>query len=572
MRTLLLLVAALLVSALLFPPQWYPRLLRFEIARFTGTPPGQAVVQSADQAVVQTTPMPSDTMPEEACPEDLSGWRNAQVIEGVEIPASLNCVADNPYAIAAFVKGTNNVSQDTLLRAGLAPDALVKGADLDGDGDADEIHIRLEVAELNGGSPDSFDPVAQYAIAPGVTPGLWVFAPKSFGMATENFESNRAMDLLRLPSPSIRVEVGDRVKVTLENTHYLPHTIHFHGVDHPWRTADGQGNDGVPMTSEMPLMPGESRTYELSPRAAGTMFYHCHVQPQAHVLMGLQGMFVVEENRPANNLQSLNIGAGHVRVRSQASLADYDDEYDLHYTDLDSQLSSIIQRSNDAAEIERWINGGYNLQQSHSDYYTLNGRSFPYTFRESLVFTRPDQLTRLRVLNAGSQGLALHTHGHKARVTHYDGAQLSPEASYIRDVFWIASGQRIDLTLNTTNDGSSSYGSGVWMLHDHQGRGVMNNGIAPGGNVSAIVYEEFMNPNGWPITYGEDLNMFFNPDFYRRDIVNAQGLQNLNWGFSLRLLALGLALGVALICLLQLLAGFTRAGTRGSRAGRGGSG
>ncbi len=556
MRIILLLLGSVLLSALLFPPQWYPPLLRFEMARLFGTP------AATDSVTETSTAMPASTaMPEEACPEDFLGWRDAQVIEGVVIPASNNCVADNPYAIAAFVKGTNNVSQDTLLRAGLAPDAVVKGADLDGDGDADEIHIRLEVVELNGGSPDSLDPVAQYPIAPGITPGLWVFAPKSFGMATENFESNQAIDLLRLPSPSIRVEQGDRVKVTLENTHYLPHTIHFHGVDHPFLTADGQGNDGVPMTSELPLQPGESRTYEFSPRAAGTMFYHCHVQPQAHVLMGLQGMFIVEENRPDNHLQTMNIGAGHVRVRSQASQAAYHSEYDLHYTDLDSELSGIIQRSNNPTEIERWINGGFNLQESHSDYYTLNGRSFPYTFRESLVLTRPDQLTRLRVLNAGSQGVALHTHGHKARVTHYDGAALSTEASYIRDVFWVASGQRLDLTLNTTNDGTHSYGSGVWMLHDHQGRGVMNNGIAPGGNVSAIVYEEFLQPNGWPITYGEDLNMFFNADFYRREAVTPR-MQSLRFSFVLRLLALGLSLGAVFACLLQLVMGFARKSAR----------
>ena len=87
-----------------------------------------------------------------SCPPDPSGWRQAQSIEGVNIDASAPCVADNPYTIAAFVRGTNNVSQDTLLKSGLTADAIEKGRDLDGDGDPDEIHIRLEVAELNGAS------------------------------------------------------------------------------------------------------------------------------------------------------------------------------------------------------------------------------------------------------------------------------------------------------------------------------------------------------------------------------------------------------------------------------------
>jgi FtsP/CotA-like multicopper oxidase with cupredoxin domain len=550
-RALLLLLIGLLLSAAFFPPQWYPPRLRFEVAELLGTP---SFEESGSNTGQMTAPgMMAAT--EEACPEDLQGWRNAQVIEGVSIAASHTCVADNPYAIAAFVRGTNNVSTDTLLRAGLAPDAVVKGADLDGDGDADEIHIRLEVAELNGGSPDELEPTAQYAIAPGITPGLWVFAPKSFGMATENFESNQAMDLLRLPSPSIRIEQGDRVFVTLENTHYMPHTIHFHGVDHSYLTADGSGNDGVPMTSEMPLLPGESRTYELNPRSTGTAFYHCHVQAQAHVLMGLQGMFIVEENRPNNTLQTMNIGAGQVRVTSVASQEEYDQEYDLHYTDLDSKLSGVIQRSNDPVEIERWIHGGYNLTSAHSDYFTLNGRSFPYTFRESLIITEPNERVRLRVLNAGSASLSLHTHGHKATATHLDGVALRPEAQITRDVFFLSSAQRADLTLNTSNDGTHSYGSGVWMLHDHTGRGVTNNGIAPGGNMNAIVYREYLAPNGWPVTQGEDMGMFFNPEFYRRSNLDAAGasIGSYSTGMMLRLIGLGLALGVVLAACLQLL-------------------
>ena len=554
MRTIVLLLTGIILSAALFPPEWYPPRLRFELSQWLGVPAYQA-----ETGAPSPSPSTSDSMMavEEACPEDLPGWRDAQVIEGVSIAASSTCSADNPYAIAAVVLGTNNVSTDTLMRAGLAPDAIVKGADLDGDGDPDEIHIRLEVAELNGGSPDEQEPVLQYAIAPGITPGIWAFVPKSFGMATENFESNRAMELLRLPSPAIRIEQGDRVLITLENTHYMPHTLHFHGVDHTYLRADGQGNDGVPMTSELPVMPGESRTYELNPRASGTAYYHCHVQAQTHVLMGLQGMFIVEENRPDNILQTMNIGAGHVRVVSQASRELYDQEYDLHYSDLDSHLSNIIRTTNDPLAIERWLHGGYNLTTASSDYYTVNGRSFPYSFRESLIVAEADQQIRLRVLNAGSTGLALHTHGHKTTATHFDGVALPEEGQVTRDVFWLASAQRADLTLDTTNDGVHSYGSGVWMLHDHQGRAVTNDGIAPGGNMAAIVYREFLGADGWPITQGEDMNMFFAPAFYQRaELPTTDG--EFTVSFFLRIIGFGLALGLVLAALLRLGGGIER--------------
>jgi plastocyanin len=541
MRTIVMVVVGLVIMAFALPSQWYPDRLRFELADIMGAPKYSASGVSAKEKLVAT---------EAACPEDLLGFRNAQVIEGVSISASANCVGDNPYALAAFVKGTNNVSADTLMRAGLSADALEKGRDLDGDGDADEIHIRLEVAELNGGSPDSQEPTNSYALAPGITPGLWVFVPKSFGMATENFESNVAMPLLRLPSPSIRVEQGDRVFVTLENTHYMPHTIHFHGVDHAYMTADGQGNEGVPMASEMPLAPGEARTYELQPRSVGTSFYHCHVQTQTHLAMGLQGMFIVEENRPNNQLQSMNIGAGQVRVRSQESIEKYDQEYDMHYTDLDHNLNNIVQRTNDPERIKQWLHGGYNITEGRSHYFALNGRSFPYSFRESLVVVEPDQQIRLRVLNAGSEGVALHTHGHKTTATHYDGVAVSPIAQITRDVFWLASAQRLDLTLSTVNDGTHSYGAGVWMMHDHKGRGITNNGIAPGGNMTAIVYEDFISQEGWPITQGEDFGQYFNPEFYRRDEASEAAI--IRWKFLLRIGVVGAGFAI-------FMAGISRA-------------
>ncbi len=509
MRASWLLSIALFIAALCLPTQWYPKPVRLQFAKLFG---------ASDYRPLPRAKAPTDEQPEQACPEDLLGWRKARRIDSVDVRRSPTCIADNPHAVAAFVRGTNNVSHQTLLKAGLTPDAIEKGRDLDGDGDPDEIHIRLEVAELNGGSPEVDQPTVQYPIAPGVKPGFWVFAPKTFGMATVQFESTQARPMIRAPSPAIRVEQGDRVKITLENSHYMPHTLHFHGVDHPFVDADGEGNDGVPIASEVPVMPGAQRTYDLQPRHAGTMFYHCHVQPHVHIMMGLQGLFVVEENRPDNWVQTLNVGAGHVRAPSKAVATEFDREYDLHYLDIDRELNNLIQQFNDPRLIAKHMHRRYDITNAQSDFFTLNGRSFPYTFRESLVVTRPDELIKLRVVNGGSTGLALHTHGHKARVTHYDGVPLKPQNEIIRDVFWLASAQRADLKLQTTDDGLHSYGPGIWLMHDHQGKGVTTDGIGPGGNISAIVYEKYLADNGWPLTQGADWDNFFTEAYYRREI------------------------------------------------------
>ena len=546
--TLIQLLISFFFVLLLFPLEWVGEGMRVRIGEWFGAfdyrPPAVVSNRVSESFLLQES---------DICLEDIAGWRDSRRIETIEVRESQACRVDNPYAVAAFVRGTNNVSMETLMAAGLAPDAVEKSNDYDNDGDPDEIHIRLEVVELNGASNEISEPVVQYEVAPGIKPGLWVFAPKTFGMATVNFESNDAREILRAPSPTIRIEQGDRVFVTLENTHYLPHTIHFHGVDHPFLDSSGQGNDGVPVTSELPLEPGMARTYELQPRQTGTMFYHCHVQVQVHVMMGLQGMFVVEENRPDNWLQTLNIGAGHVRSPSVASTTDYDHEYDLHFTDLDLDLNNLIQSSNDPDEVERLVNRGYDITDATSDIYTLNGRSFPYTFQESLVIVQPDELVKLRVLNGGSEGLSLHTHGHKTTATHLDGVAVLPGARVTRDVFWLSSAQRTDLELNTTNDGQHSYGSGAWLLHDHQERGITNDGLGPGGNLGAIVYQQFISSTGWPVTYGQNLAEFFDPAYYMRSLPQeGRGDPTLSTFMFLRLIALGIAFGVLLASLFSL--------------------
>ncbi len=533
---------ALLVALLSYPPQWYPMPVRVQLTRWFG---------AADFRPLPASTKPATGEVETYCPPDPEGWRNAQEIEGVAIEASPACVADNPWAIAAFVRGTNHVSPETLMKSGLTADAVEIGRDLDGDGDPDEIHIHLEVAELNGGSNILPGPVTKYEIAPGIRPGLWVFAPKFAGMAVENFESQQARPDLRLPSPSIHVEQGDHIYITLENTHYMPHTLHLHGVDHGFVNASGEGNDGVPLTSEMPVMPGTSRTYELEPRQTGTMFYHCHVQPQVHVMMGLQGMFVIEENRPNNWLQTLNIGAGQVRVRSQASREHYDREYDLHYLDLDKQLGERIQKYNDPRLIARSVNRDYDITDATPDYFTLNGRSFPYTFRESIVVGKENDRIKLRVLNGGAKGIALHTHGHKFTMTDHDGGEIPLAARSPQDVAWLATAERMDLDLELHNDGLNAYGSGIWLFHDHQYSGVTTDGIGPGGNISAIVYADYLDDSGWPRTQGVSWDNYFTEAYYRKEVPvwqsYAPGLfddAGVDLRLLLRVLLLALALGM----------------------------
>jgi FtsP/CotA-like multicopper oxidase with cupredoxin domain len=457
-------------------------------------------------------------------------WRKAQTIEGVEIQESLRCDPDNPAQIVAEVKGTNNISMDTLMNTYYAADAIIKKNDMDGDGDPDLIIIKLEVAELNGHSPDFAGLVPTFDMAPGIQPGMWVFAPKSRGMATNSFVGTDANPLLRAPSPAIRVEQGDTVWLQLENSHYFPHTIHLHGIDHPFVDSQGQGNDGVPQSSDKFVLPGQSRTYEIRPRIPGTFVYHCHVQAHVHVAMGLIGMLIVEENRPNNWVQTLNVGGGQVRHPSKAILEEYDSEYDMQYHAMDTDLNNIIQKYNDPRLIAKKMNREYDITDATDDYHTLNGRSYPYTIRESIIVAEPDKTIKIRMFNSSSEMMAVHTHGHKATITHYDGVEQNPSAQIMRDTYDISPAQRNDLKISTVDDGLHSYGEGIWIFHDHMERGITTDGMNPGGNVSALVYKKYLNEVGMPKAIGESSKALFTKRYQQRKLPVWQDIEGWDLG------------------------------------------
>jgi hypothetical protein len=449
---------------------------------------------------------------EKPCSNEHPEWREAQTIEGVDIAPALSCEPDNPYEVATAVKGTNNVSMGTLMQTDLAQDALIMGDDVDQDGDPDVIRIKLEVVELNGSSPDGEFLINTYAIAPGIQPGLWVYAPKSRGMALKNFNSTVANPLLRAPSPTIRVEQGDKVYITLENTHYLPHTIHLHGVDHAWHTQSGD-NDG---TEEHAVFPGKSHTYEIQPRHAGTMLYHCHVQTAQHFMMGLHGMFVVEENHPNNWVQTFNIGAGQVRHPSVGVTKTYSQEYDLIYQSIDKKLAKIIQEANDPRLVAQRMSRDYNMTESFENYFLLNGHSFPYTLRDGMVTVSDNENIKLRIANTQRSAVAIHFHGHKGTITAYDGVDYPENARITRDVFDIAPAQRIDLQLLAQNNGLNSYGPGLWMFHDHVATGTTSDGMEPGGNMAILAYKSLVDAQGMPKMHDELMNEMFSKDYYAK--------------------------------------------------------
>lgn len=92
-----------------------------------------------------------------------------------------------------------------------------------------------------------------------------------------------------IPGPEIRIQLGDSVKLHFINNLPQPSTIHFHGIRVP------NAMDGVPGVTQDPVQPGETFTYEFTPKDAGTFWFHPHVNSSEQMEKGLYGTFIVED-------------------------------------------------------------------------------------------------------------------------------------------------------------------------------------------------------------------------------------------------------------------------------------
>ena len=98
----------------------------------------------------------------------------------------------------------------------------------------------------------------------------------------------------KVPGPVIRMQIGDTLKLKLTNQLSQATTIHWHGVRVP------NAMDGVPGVTQAAIQPGESFTYQFTPKDAGTFWFHPHVNAAEQVERGLHGVLIVEDkNKPA---------------------------------------------------------------------------------------------------------------------------------------------------------------------------------------------------------------------------------------------------------------------------------
>lgn len=340
------------------------------------------------------------------------------------------------------------------------------------------VHLKATVLDL-----------VQKEIYPGMEANMWAFCFKpareddTYSANAIEYLPDQEVDTTETawkgtcstPGPTIRVSQGDKVIVDFENNHVHPHTIHWHGQYVPWES------DGVPGSTQDSVKPGESFRYEFIASRAGSLWYHCHVDTQFHVMQGLYGMFIVE---PQETQWEPDVDRDVVwtlgtlkRDLVEATPERVENPHVDHQNLGDCGVTGEQQCQNPPVDVT-------------PDTFLINGVSFPKTLQreDTWILLQPDESIRLRILNAGTTVETIHTHGHDMLVTHIDGNPLHPNARYYVDTIPIMPAQRIDVVIEG-REGNE----GVWVVHTHVVDHVTNDGQYPGGMLSKIAYPGFEN-------------------------------------------------------------------------------
>jgi FtsP/CotA-like multicopper oxidase with cupredoxin domain len=214
-----------------------------------------------------------------------------------------------------------------------------------------------------------------------------------------------------VPGPEIRVEVGDNVRVNVQNDLPLGTDIHWHGI----RTPNNQ--DGVaPITQDL-IETGDSYVYEFVAERASLGMYHAHHHGQMAIPNGLFGVFTVGD---------ISIPRGQ----------------NINGTIIPEDL--VI-----AHEIPMVLNDAGVIG------YSLNGKSFPAT--EPYVVASNDWIT-VTYYNEGLQIHPMHLHQFPQLVIAKDGFPL--DNPYYADTVNVAPGERYTVLIN-----ADTVGTWVWHCH-----------------------------------------------------------------------------------------------------------
>ncbi|MEJ2509389.1 MAG: multicopper oxidase domain-containing protein [Gammaproteobacteria bacterium] len=278
----------------------------------------------------------------------------------------------------------------------------------------------------------------------------------------------------QVPGPLIHVKEGDKVTVHVTNLTTLTHTIHWHGLfqTNTWK------NDGVPKVTQAAIEPGDTYTYKFVAAPAGTMWYHCHVNVNEHVVLrGMWGPLIIDPKEPT---------ALEKKVTK---------DFVLMFNDWDSKWAQ---------------KPGYGgVPGDVYDYFTINGKAFP---EDQPIRVKKGDFVRLRLIGAGDLVHSIHLHGHVFTVAFKDGHPLP--SPYKADTILLGPGERYDILFEANNPGR-------WIIHDHVDSHTMNGDKSMGGMITIVEYEGVPRNDKWYVWKDKKYEPNF---FYEESLKKGYGI------------------------------------------------
>jgi len=206
----------------------------------------------------------------------------------------------------------------------------------------------------------------------------------------------------QVPGPTLRIKLGETLRVRFTNKLPQETTIHWHGVRLP------NAMDGVPFITQKPVQPGETFVYEFTPRDAGTFWFHPHVRASEQVERGLYGVLVVEDAQPPPYSRELVWVVDDWLLKDGAIYPEFNTRHDL-------------------AMDGRWGNA-----------ITVNGRT------DTVVEVAPGARLRIRMINSSNGRVYAPDFG------DLDATLIAVDGLYLREPipargFELAPGNRIDV-------------------------------------------------------------------------------------------------------------------------------
>ena len=215
-----------------------------------------------------------------------------------------------------------------------------------------------------------------------------------------------------IPGPTIRVNVGDKVRIRLKNELTESTSMHLHGVRVP------NAMDGVDPYTQKAIKTGETFDYEFTAVEPAVGMYHSHHNAQVQIPNGLAGAIII------GDWKSIAMKTAGSRLKD-----DKDGKID----------QEVVMTLNDAGNIG----------------LSLNGKSFPAT---APYTAKVGETMLVHYYNEGLMSHPMHMHQPHGLVVARDGKPL--ENPFWSDTISIAPGERWTVAYTMLDPG-------VWAWHCH---------------------------------------------------------------------------------------------------------